>query len=93
MLQEPSHAWRGCARAIRTACASRSGRRSSRGRLVFAYIATRQALNERAAALWQALADGTIQAPPIERHALDAAARAHERLESRATTGALVLIA
>jgi hypothetical protein len=31
--------------------------------------------------------------PPIERHALDAAARAHERLESRATTGALVLVA
>jgi len=39
------------------------------------------------------LADGTIRVPPIERHALDAAARAHERLESRATTGALVLIA
>jgi NADPH:quinone reductase-like Zn-dependent oxidoreductase len=61
--------------------------------VVFAYIATRQALNERAAALWQALADGTIKAPPIERHALDAAGRAHERLESRATSGALVLIA
>jgi NADPH2:quinone reductase len=61
--------------------------------VVFAYIATRQALSERAAALWQALADGTIKAPPIERHALDAAGRAHERLESRATSGALVLIA
>jgi NADPH:quinone reductase-like Zn-dependent oxidoreductase/uncharacterized protein YndB with AHSA1/START domain len=61
--------------------------------VVFAYIATRQALHERAAALWQALADGTVAVPPIERHALDAAARAHERLESRATTGALVLVA
>ena len=61
--------------------------------VVFAYIATRQALNERAAALWQALADGAIKAPPIERHALDASGRAHERLESRATSGALVLIA
>jgi len=60
--------------------------------VVFAYIATRQALNERAAALWQALADGAIRVPPIERHALDAAGRAHQRLESRATTGALVLV-
>ena len=61
--------------------------------VVFAYIATRHALHERAAALWQALADGTIRPPPIERHALDGAAQAHERLESRATTGALVLVA
>ena len=60
--------------------------------VVFAYVATRQALNERAAVLWQALADGTIRVPPIERHALSAAGRAHERLESRATTGALVLV-
>jgi len=61
--------------------------------VVFAYIATRAALTARADALWRALADGSIKAPPIERHALDAAGRAHERLESRATTGALVLIA
>jgi NADPH:quinone reductase-like Zn-dependent oxidoreductase len=61
--------------------------------VVFAYIATRQALGDRAAALWRALADGTIKAPPLERHALDTAARAHERLESRATTGALLLMA
>jgi hypothetical protein len=31
--------------------------------------------------------------PPIERHSLDAAAQAHQRLESRATVGALVLVA
>jgi hypothetical protein len=43
--------------------------------------------------LWAALANGSLQLPPIERHALEAAARAHERLESRATRGALVLIA
>ena len=36
-------------------------------------------------------ADGTIKAPPIERFALDAAAQAHTRLESRASIGALVL--
>jgi hypothetical protein len=35
---------------------------------------------------------GILKPPPIERHALDAAARAHERLESRRTTGALVLV-
>jgi NADPH:quinone reductase-like Zn-dependent oxidoreductase len=61
--------------------------------VVFAYIATRAALATRADALWRALADGTIKLPPIERHALDAAGQAHARLESRATTGALVLIA
>jgi NADPH:quinone reductase-like Zn-dependent oxidoreductase len=61
--------------------------------VVFAYIATRQALAARAESLWQALADGTLKIPPIERHALDAAAQAHARLESRATVGALVLVA
>jgi NADPH:quinone reductase-like Zn-dependent oxidoreductase len=61
--------------------------------VVFAYIATRQALAARAASVWQALADGTIKMPPIERHSLDAAAQAHQRLESRATVGALVLVA
>ena len=61
--------------------------------VVFAYIATRQALAARAESLWQALADGSIKMPPIERHALDAAAQAHARLESRATVGALVLVA
>jgi len=31
--------------------------------------------------------------PPIERHALDNAAEAHRRLESRRTIGALILLA
>jgi NADPH:quinone reductase-like Zn-dependent oxidoreductase len=61
--------------------------------VVFDYVATRAELRRRAARLWAALADGSIRLPPIERHALEAAARAHERLESRATRGALVLIA
>jgi hypothetical protein len=43
--------------------------------------------------VWQALADGTLPAPPIERHTLGAADEAHRRLESRRTIGALVLIA
>jgi NADPH2:quinone reductase len=61
--------------------------------VVFDYVATRAALAERAQRLWAALAGGQIRLPPIERHALEAAARAHERLESRATSGALVLLA
>jgi NADPH:quinone reductase-like Zn-dependent oxidoreductase len=61
--------------------------------VVFDYVATPQAMRGRAERLWAALADGSIKAPPIERWSLDAAARAHERLESRATIGALVLIA
>ena len=61
--------------------------------VVFDYVATPQALAARAARLWAALADGTLKAPPVERHALAAAADAHARLESRATTGALVLLA
>ena len=61
--------------------------------VVFDYVATPGQLAERAGRVWAALADGTLKAPPIERWALDAAARAHERLESRATIGALVLVA
>ena len=59
--------------------------------VAFAYVATRHRLAERASRLWSAIADGSVKIPPIERHALVAAARAHERLESRQTTGALVL--
>ncbi len=60
---------------------------------VFDYVATNAHLAERAGRVWAALADGTLKAPPIERHALAAAADAHARLESRRTIGALVLIA
>jgi NADPH:quinone reductase len=59
--------------------------------VVFAYVATPQALAQRAGRLWAALADGSIVPPPIERWTLDAADQAHARLESRASSGALVL--
>jgi NADPH:quinone reductase len=61
--------------------------------VVFDYVATRAALHERAQRLWTALEQGHVCVPPIERYALDAAAQAHERLEARATQGALVLLA
>jgi NADPH2:quinone reductase len=60
---------------------------------VFDYVATNASLVERARRVWAALADGSLRAPPIERHALSAAADAHARLESRRTMGALVLVA
>jgi len=61
--------------------------------VVFDYVATPAKLSERADRVWAALAEGTIRVPPIERFSLDAAAQAHERLESRERTGALVLVA
>jgi NADPH2:quinone reductase len=61
--------------------------------VAFDFVATPAALAERTQRLWAALADGGVRVPPIERWSLDAAARAHERLESRATVGALVLMA
>jgi len=60
---------------------------------VFDFVATHASLAERARRVWDALADGTLRAPPIERHALGAAGEAHARLESRRTVGALVLVA
>lgn len=61
--------------------------------VVFDHVATRSDLQRRAAHVWAALADGSIKTPPIERHSLESAAAAHARLESRATSGALILIA
>ena len=61
--------------------------------VVFDFVDNPAALRERAERLWAALADGTLKPPPIERHALDAAGAAQARLESRATVGALVLVA
>jgi NADPH:quinone reductase len=60
---------------------------------VFDYVATHASLAERASRVWAALGDGTLKAPPIERHSLGAADEAHARLESRRTIGALVLVA
>jgi NADPH:quinone reductase len=61
--------------------------------VVFHYVASAATLAERAQRVWNALADGTLRAPTIESFTLDAAAQAHARLESRASTGALVLLA
>jgi len=61
--------------------------------VVFDYVATRAELERRAARLRAALADGTLKAPPVERHSLAGAAEAHARLERRATSGAVVLVA
>ncbi|OUL98243.1 hypothetical protein A8M77_32600 [Variovorax sp. JS1663] len=60
--------------------------------VVFDYVATPAQLAERAQRVWDALAEGSIRLPPIERHSLESAAQAHARLESRATLGALVLL-
>jgi NADPH:quinone reductase len=61
--------------------------------VVFDYVATPAELERRAARLWAALADGTLKVPPVERHSLAGAAEAHARLERRATSGAVVLLA
>lgn len=60
--------------------------------VVFHYVANSAALAERAGRVWDALAAGTLRTPIIETFTLDAAAHAHERIESRMTTGALVLL-
>ncbi|MDM0111551.1 SRPBCC family protein [Variovorax sp. J22R133] len=60
--------------------------------VVFDYVSTQAQLAERAQRVWNGLADGAIRLPPIERFSLDAAARAHARLESRGTIGPLVLV-
>jgi NADPH:quinone reductase len=59
--------------------------------VVFDYVATPAQLTERAQRVWNALADGSIKLPPIERYSLDSAAQAHARLESRGSIGALIL--
>ncbi|CAN5746260.1 hypothetical protein BH11PSE13_BH11PSE13_05200 [soil metagenome] len=61
--------------------------------VVFDYVSAPGQLAERAQRVWNALADGIIKAPVIERFSLEAAAEAHARLESRGSVGALVLIA
>ena len=59
--------------------------------VVFDYTADPRQLSERAQRVWNALADGSIKLPPLERYPLEAAAQAHARLESRASVGALIL--
>jgi len=60
--------------------------------VAFAYVATREALEMRAERLWSALEAKSFRRPPIERFALAQAAEAHLRLESRASTGSIVLL-
>lgn len=60
--------------------------------VVFDFVATPRELQERAERVWRALSAGVLPAPSIERFALDAAGQAHQRLESRASTGSLVLV-
>lgn len=60
--------------------------------VVFDFVATQAELQQRAQRLWDALADGVLRQPAIERFTLDAACLAHQRLESRQSTGSLVLI-
>ena len=61
--------------------------------VAFDYVATQAALNERAERVWLALRSGTIQPPEIETFALRDAALAHDKMESRLSTGAMVLLA
>lgn len=60
--------------------------------VVFDFVTQRGELQARAQRVWDALAAGTLRAPAIERFALDAAGQAHRRLESRQSTGSLVLV-
>jgi NADPH2:quinone reductase len=61
--------------------------------VVFDYVARPGQLAERAARVWDALASGALRPAMLERYALAAAAQAHQRLESRASMGSLVLLA
>jgi NADPH:quinone reductase-like Zn-dependent oxidoreductase/uncharacterized protein YndB with AHSA1/START domain len=61
--------------------------------VVFDYTTPRTELLRRADRVWAALADGTLRRPVIERYSLEAAEQAHARLESRGSTGSIVLMA
>jgi len=60
--------------------------------VVFDFVATQQELQQRADRVWDALAEGVLRKPAIERFALESAGGAHARLESRESTGSLVLV-
>ena len=59
---------------------------------LFHYIATPEELMRRAAHLFLVLKAGTLRPPPVTSFSLQDAAKAHQTLESRATTGKLLLI-
>jgi NADPH2:quinone reductase len=56
-----------------------------------AYTATTAELDETAADLFEVIANGAVKIAPPKSYALADAAQAHRDLESRATTGSLVL--
>jgi NADPH2:quinone reductase len=56
------------------------------------YVATREELTARAAAVFAAVADGSLQVRIGHRYPLEQAARAHDDLEGRRTTGKVLLV-
>jgi NADPH:quinone reductase-like Zn-dependent oxidoreductase len=59
--------------------------------VAFDYVATQDKLNERAQRIWKALFDGILKNPDYEEFELKDAYLAHEKLESRQSTGSLLL--
>lgn len=59
---------------------------------MFDYVVTRDELTARAAAVYQAVADGTLRVRIGHRYALADARVAHEDLQGRRTTGKVLLI-
>jgi NADPH2:quinone reductase len=59
---------------------------------LFDYNATREELTARAAAVYAAVADGTLDVRIGHRYPLDEARAAHEDLQARRTTGKVLLI-
>ena len=60
--------------------------------VAFAYVSTHALLNQRAERVWQAFREGVLLPVQTEQFALKDAATAHTRLESRQSTGSLVLL-
>ena len=59
---------------------------------LFTYIATRKDLEEAARDLFAVVQSGAVEIVINQRYSLSEAARAHEDLEGRKTTGTTVLI-
>jgi NADPH2:quinone reductase len=59
---------------------------------LFAYTATREALEQNAAELFEMVLSGKVRIGVHHRYALSAAADAHRDLEARRTTGSIILV-
>jgi NADPH2:quinone reductase len=59
---------------------------------LFDYVATPEELADRAAAVYAAVADGSLDVRIGHRYPLDAAREAHEDLQARRTTGKVLLV-